>query len=164
MSVDVEAPLPRAAGPRIARVAVSVARPLLGLVLLIMVALNVVNAVCRYLFGIVFTGADEVLVFMMIWLVMLGLILVTASRRNIALDFLANRLGPRSRLALAVIQHSAMVGRVRIRDRPVLGLCQPGCCNRADQHGARPSHGHSAFRPGGRLRRHDGRGGAAARE
>ena len=109
MSVDVEAPLPRAAGPRIARVAVSVARPLLGAVLLIMVALNVINAVCRYLFGIVFTGADEVLVFMMIWLVMLGLILVTASRRNIALDFLANRLGPRWRLALPVIQHSAMV-------------------------------------------------------
>ena len=108
MSVDVEAPLPRAAGPRIARVAVSVARPLLGIVLLIMVALNVVNAVCRYLFGIVFTGADEVLVFMMIWLAMLGLILVTADRRNIALDFLANRLGPRSRRALAVIQHSAM--------------------------------------------------------
>ena len=109
MTIDVEAPLPRAAGPRIARVAVSVARPLLGIVLLIMVALNVINAVCRYLFGIVFTGADEVLVFMMIWLVMLGLILVTASRRNIALDFLANRLGPRSRLALPVIQHSAMV-------------------------------------------------------
>jgi hypothetical protein len=51
-----------------------------------MVAINVINAVCRYLLGIVFTGADEVLVFMMIWLVMLGLILVTASRRNIALD------------------------------------------------------------------------------
>jgi TRAP-type C4-dicarboxylate transport system permease small subunit len=33
---------------------------------------------------------------------------VTADRRNIALDFLANRLGPRSRRALAVIQHSAM--------------------------------------------------------
>jgi TRAP-type transport system small permease protein len=56
----------------------------------------------------VFPGADEILVFMMIWLVMLGLILVTADRRNIALDFLASRLGPRSRLVLAVMQHAAM--------------------------------------------------------
>ena len=30
MTVDVEAPLPRTTGPRIARIAVSVARPLLG--------------------------------------------------------------------------------------------------------------------------------------
>jgi TRAP-type C4-dicarboxylate transport system permease small subunit len=40
--------------------------------------------------------------------VMLGLILVTADRRNIALDFLASRVGPRSRLVLAVIQHAVM--------------------------------------------------------
>ena len=62
-----------------------------------MVALNVVNAVCRYVFGIVLTGADEVLVFGMIWMVMLGMILVTADRRHIALDFLVTRAGPRQR-------------------------------------------------------------------
>jgi TRAP-type C4-dicarboxylate transport system permease small subunit len=109
MTIDVEAPLPQAAGPRIARAAVSAARTLLGVALLVMVALNVINAVCRYVFGVVFTGADEVLVFMMIWLVMLGLILVTADRRNIALDFLASQLAPRQRLLLAVIQHAAMM-------------------------------------------------------
>ena len=100
--------MPTAAAPRIARVAVAAARALLGVALIVMVAINVINAVCRYVFGIVFTGADEVLVFMMIWLVMLGLVLVTADRRNIALDFLASRVGPRWRLVLAVIQHAAM--------------------------------------------------------
>jgi TRAP-type transport system small permease protein len=110
MTVDVEATISPAAAPRIARAAASAARVLLGAVLLVMVAINVINAVCRYVFGIVFPGADEILVFMMIWLVMLGLILVTADRRNIALDFLASRLGPRSRLVLAIIQHAAMTG------------------------------------------------------
>ena len=38
-------------------------RVLLGLLLLGMVALNVANAICRYVFGIVLIGADEVLVF-----------------------------------------------------------------------------------------------------
>lgn len=108
MTIDVEAPLSPATGARIVRVAVSATRTLLGVALLVMVALNVVNAICRYVLGIVLTGADEVLVFMMIWLVMLGLILVTADRRNIALDFLASRLAPRRRLMLAVVQHAAM--------------------------------------------------------
>jgi TRAP-type C4-dicarboxylate transport system permease small subunit len=107
MTIEAEAVLPIAA-PRIARVAASVARVLLGMVLIVMVAINVINAICRYVFGIVFPGADEILVFMMIWLVMLGLILVSAERRNIALDFLATRVGPRTRLVLSVIQHLAM--------------------------------------------------------
>ena len=109
MTIDVEAPMPTAAAaPRIARVAVAAARTLLGVALIVMVAINVINAVCRYVFGVVFPGADEILVFMMIWLVMVGLILVTAERRNIALDFLASRVGPRARLVLSIIQHSAM--------------------------------------------------------
>ena len=159
MTIDVEAPLPPAAGPRIARVAISAARTLLGVALLVMVALNVINAVCRYVFGIVLTGADEVLVFMMIWLVMVGLILVTADRRNIALDFLVSRVGPRWRLALADHSTRRDDDRLRVCDCLVLGLRQPRRRDRADQHGARPAHGHSAFRPGGRICRHDCRRG-----
>jgi TRAP-type C4-dicarboxylate transport system permease small subunit len=108
MTTDVEAPVPSATTPRIARVAISAARLLLGVMLLIMVALNVVNAVCRYVFSIVLPGADEILVFMMIWLVMFGLILVTAQRSNIALDFLVQRAGPRPRRLLAIFQHVVM--------------------------------------------------------
>jgi TRAP-type transport system small permease protein len=109
MTVEAEAPMPTATAPRIARVAVAAARALLGIALIVMVAINVINAVCRYVLGVVFPGADEILVFMMIWLVMVGLILVTVDRRNIALDFLASRVGARARLMLAIIQHSAMM-------------------------------------------------------
>jgi TRAP-type C4-dicarboxylate transport system permease small subunit len=108
MTIGVEANVPSTTTPRIARVAISAARLLLGIMLLIMVALNVINAVCRYVFSIVFPGADEILVFIMIWLVMFGLILVTAQRSNIALDFLVQRIGPRPRRLLAIFQHVVM--------------------------------------------------------
>ena len=81
------------------------ARVLLGMLLLGMVALNVANAICRYAFGVVLTGADEVLVFTMIWMVMVGMILATADRRHIALDFLVTRAGPRGRIALSILHH-----------------------------------------------------------
>ena len=71
----------------------SAVRVLLGLLLLGMVAINVANAICRYVFGVVLTGADEVLVFTMIWMVMVGMILATIDRRHIALDFLVTRAG-----------------------------------------------------------------------
>jgi TRAP-type C4-dicarboxylate transport system permease small subunit len=54
------------------------ARALLGFVLLGMVLLNVANAIGRYTAGMVFIGSDELLVFGMIWLVMIGMLLVTA--------------------------------------------------------------------------------------
>jgi TRAP-type C4-dicarboxylate transport system permease small subunit len=85
-------------------------RVLLGLLLLGMVALNVANAICRYAFGVVLTGADEVLVFSMIWMVMVGMILATIDRRHIALDFLVTRAGPRQRVALAILHHAVLTG------------------------------------------------------
>jgi TRAP-type transport system small permease protein len=108
MTLEADAPIPSARAIRIARMATTAARLLLGVMLLIMVALNVINAVCRYVFSIVFPGADEILVFMMIWLVMLGLVLVTAQRSNIALDFLILRSGPRSRRLLEIFHHVVM--------------------------------------------------------
>ena len=86
----------------------SAVRVLLGLLLLGMVALNVANSLCRYVLGVVLTGADEVLVFSMIWMVMVGMILATTDRRHIALDFLVARAGPRRRVALAVLHHAVL--------------------------------------------------------
>lgn len=94
----------------VVRVAASAVRIILGLLLLGMVALNVVAAMCRYVFGIVFTGADELLVFAMIWMVMVGMIVVTANRSHIALDFLVTRVSPRQRVALSVIHGIVMTG------------------------------------------------------
>ncbi|MGE5146022.1 MAG: TRAP transporter small permease [Candidatus Eiseniibacteriota bacterium] len=113
MSLGVEAPAaaparPDAPAPRIVRVTAKAARTLLGVLLLAMVALNVANAIGRYAFGAVLAGADEILVYTMIWLVMVGIILVSAERRHIALDFLVNAAGPRARLALAIVQHAVM--------------------------------------------------------
>ena len=85
-------------------------RTVLGLLLLGMVALNVASAMCRYIFGIVFVGADELLVFAMIWMVMVGMIVVTASRSHIALDFLVTRANPRQRVVLAVLHNLVMTG------------------------------------------------------
>jgi TRAP-type C4-dicarboxylate transport system permease small subunit len=108
MPDDLNAPAPFATIRNIARGLARAARNLLGVLLLGMVLLNVANAACRYLFGIVLIGADELLVYGMIWIVMVGMILVTIDRRHIALDLLANRLPPRRRIALAML-HNCVV-------------------------------------------------------
>jgi TRAP-type transport system small permease protein len=92
----------------LARIAGNIARTLLGLVLLAMVILNVVNAAGRYALGAVFIGSDELLVFAMIFMVMIGMLIVTAERGHIALDFLAHRLGPGPGLALCLL-HDVIV-------------------------------------------------------
>jgi TRAP-type C4-dicarboxylate transport system permease small subunit len=82
-------------------------RLLLGVVLLMLVALNVVNAAARAT-GIVVIGVDEVLVFGMIWMVMLGMLLVTAERSHIALELVSARAGPRMALFLSIVAHAVM--------------------------------------------------------
>ena len=94
----------------LAHAVASKVRAVLGLLLLGMVVLNVTSAMCRYIFGIVFVGADELLVFAMIWMVMVGMIVVTASRSHIALDFLVTRSGPRQRVMLSVLHNLVMTG------------------------------------------------------
>jgi TRAP-type C4-dicarboxylate transport system permease small subunit len=109
MPMDADAPDQPASRPWISRTAAAATRTVLGLLLLAMVLLNVLNAVFRYLFGLVLIGADELLVFAMIWMVMIGMILATVDRRHIALDFLPARLPPRARLALAMLHNSILV-------------------------------------------------------
>lgn len=83
-------------------------RVILGLLLLGMVGLNVASALGRYLFGYVITGADEILVFSMIWIVMVGLIVVTADRDNIALDIVPGAVSPRARSIISIFNHVVM--------------------------------------------------------
>lgn len=82
-----------------------VARLALGLILLAMVALNVANAVSRYALSYVVIGIDELLIFAMIWMVMIGMLLVTAERSHIALELVTTRVGPRGRAALFLLHH-----------------------------------------------------------
>jgi len=66
---------------------------LLGLVLIAMTLINVANAATRYLLGFQIAGSDELLTYGQVWLVMLGLVAITAGRRHLALDLFAE-LGP----------------------------------------------------------------------
>jgi TRAP-type C4-dicarboxylate transport system permease small subunit len=95
---------------RLTRMASRMARTLLGLVLLGMVVLNVANAIGRYVLGVVFIGADEVLVFAMIWMVMIGVLVVTAEGSHIALDLVAERASPRTRALCMLLHHAVMAG------------------------------------------------------
>lgn len=95
------------AGSRLRRVVGSALRTLLGAVLVALVVLNVANAVARAT-GIVVIGVDEVLVFGMIWMVMLGMLLVTAEKGHIALELLNTRVGPRTAIVLSIVAHLVM--------------------------------------------------------
>lgn len=98
---------PPESGSRLQRMAGGALRTLLGLVLLGLVLLNVANAVARAT-GVVVIGVDEVLVFGMIWMVMLGMLLVTAEKGHIALELLAMRVGPRTATMLSIVTHLVM--------------------------------------------------------
>lgn len=95
------------AGAGLAGLALSAVRTLLGIVLIGLVLLNVVNAIARAT-GRVVIGVDEVLVFGMIWMVMIGMILVTADRSHIALEILTARVGSRAVCILSIITHAVM--------------------------------------------------------
>jgi TRAP-type C4-dicarboxylate transport system permease small subunit len=89
---------------RLFRTIALVLRALLGLVLIGLVFLNVANAVARAT-GTVVIGVDEVLVFGMIWMVMLGMLLVTAERGHINFELVTSRVGPRMQVILMVVTH-----------------------------------------------------------
>ncbi|SOE19012.1 TRAP-type C4-dicarboxylate transport system permease small subunit [Hoeflea halophila] len=61
---------------------------LLGIGLVVMVVVNVANAVGRYSGWYSLVGADELLVYGMIWIVMLGAILAARNRDHLAINLL----------------------------------------------------------------------------
>ena len=83
-----------------------------------MVLLNVANSACRYLLSVVLIGADELLVFAIIWMVTIGMILVTIDRRHIALD-----LDRTDQRAGAVKRINLPTG-VRIESAPTMAALQ----------------------------------------
>lgn len=108
MTIEEKAVSAPDAGAGLARIALSAVRTLLGIVLIGLVFLNVVNAIARAT-GRVVIGVDEVLVFGMIWMVMIGMMLVTADRSHIALEILTARVGPHIRCVLSIITHCVMI-------------------------------------------------------
>ncbi len=94
-------------GSRLTRIAASALRGLLGFILIGLVLLNVANALCRAA-GIVIIGVDEVLVFGMIWMVMLGVLLVTADRGHINFELVTSRVSPKTQTILMVVTHAIL--------------------------------------------------------
>lgn len=78
-------------------------RALLGLVLITMVAINVVNATGRYLGFRLPAGLDELLVYMMIWIVMAGAVLALLLREHLAIDLLPQALSARAQTSVVLL-------------------------------------------------------------
>ena len=87
----------------IARPAMSEARvlaalkTLLGFGLIAMVLLNVANAAGRYGGFQTFSGMDELLIFTMIWVVMVGAVLAVHDRTHLSITLIPARLGQPAR-------------------------------------------------------------------
>ncbi|WP_174800879.1 TRAP transporter small permease [Martelella limonii] len=58
----------------------------LGIILLVVVAINVLNAGSRYLFGISPVGADELMIYLIIWITMIAAVLSFFTRTHISVD------------------------------------------------------------------------------
>ncbi|MAS04957.1 MAG: hypothetical protein CL534_09775 [Ahrensia sp.] len=82
---------------------------LLGLTLIAMVVINVANAIGRYsgLFALV--GADELLVYGMIWVVMLGAILAARNRDHLSINLLPSAITGRLAALLQIVIDVATV-------------------------------------------------------
>jgi len=77
---------------RLARGAQRSLAALIGGLMGAMVVLNVANVVARRVIGSAIPAADELMVFGMVWLVFLGVILVTGQDRHLRFDILSRTL------------------------------------------------------------------------
>lgn len=68
---------------------------LLATLMLVGVALNGANVIGRYFFGAPIFWAEEVMVYLMIWGVFIGLVAVTYEGQHISMDLLVDRLPAR---------------------------------------------------------------------
>ncbi|MEB8386592.1 TRAP transporter small permease [Rhodobacteraceae bacterium KMM 6894] len=75
----------------------------LGIGLIAMVVVNVVNAIGRYSGWFSFVGSDELLVYGMIWIVMLGSILAARNRDHLSVNLLPSALTGRSAAAVQIL-------------------------------------------------------------
>ena len=77
---------------------------LLGLALIAAVAFNFVNVVGRYIFGRTFIAADEVQIFIMVYIAFLGAAVATWRRLHLRMDVLVHLLPRRVQVALAATE------------------------------------------------------------
>jgi TRAP-type C4-dicarboxylate transport system permease small subunit len=77
---------------------------LLGLALIIAVLINFVNVVGRYIFGSTFISADEVQIYIMVYIAFLGAAVATWRRLHLRMDVLVQRLPGAIKAVLAAAE------------------------------------------------------------
>lgn len=124
---------------RLAGAAREITLSLLGLGLLFVVAVNFLNAVARHVLGVAPVGMDELMVYVVIWVVMIGAILSLVGRSHINVNLLPLSLRGRGRHLLHVVHDLAalvacgfgthaswqFIGRIHQLDMRSMGLGLP---------------------------------------
>jgi TRAP-type C4-dicarboxylate transport system permease small subunit len=95
--------------PRFSGAVMGVLHTALGVILLFVVLVNFVNAVSRYLFGISPVGADELMVYIVIWTVMIAAIVSLILRSHINVNLLPFYTSGRARHVLHIIHDAAAI-------------------------------------------------------
>jgi TRAP-type C4-dicarboxylate transport system permease small subunit len=74
---------------RFEAVVVTIPRVIIGVAIFVSIALNFANIVGRYIFQTPILWAEEILIFLMVWCVFMGAVLVTWDGRHIKMDLLS---------------------------------------------------------------------------
>ena len=114
-----------ATGGRVMQGALSVARFIIGSLILFSMALNCANVVGRHIFLSPIIWAEETMVFIMVWLVFIGAFLVSWDGRHLKMDLLSATLPERWKRILNLISTTLFVlvcGFVVIQSYPVTAL------------------------------------------
>ncbi|MGE0746951.1 MAG: TRAP transporter small permease [Rhodospirillales bacterium] len=77
-------------------------RLIIGSLILVGLAINFANVVGRYLFLSPIIWAEEILIYIMVWCVFIGVALVSWDARHLKMDLLLSKLGPRARRVLNI--------------------------------------------------------------
>lgn len=102
-------PHPPLTAPRAATIILRAIRSVLAGLILAGVALNFANVVGRYVFFKPIIWAEEILVFIMIWCVMLGATLVTWDNQHLRMGAVSSLAGPRARRWLNAVSTVAFL-------------------------------------------------------
>lgn len=84
------------------------ATALLGTILLLSVLLNFMNAFMRYVMGDSIMWAEEIMVFALIFIVMLGMVIVTARDEHLKIDVFSSAVPPAVQRGLRMLSSLAM--------------------------------------------------------
>ena len=82
---------------------------ILAIAFMAAVALSFVNVVGRYLLGVTVTWADEVQIYIMIWMAFLGAVVVSWRRMHLRMDLLFKMLPARLRQFVSLLELASMI-------------------------------------------------------